>query len=183
MEEISGITTSSKGGWQAWAPQRATIVRKDLTWEARGITICKCEAIAINRPSKKKKIIRRRTRQRRVILEELRKVTSHPTAEELHQMVRTRLPGISIATVYRNLEVLVQEGHVLQLDISKNRRRFDGIPHPHYHIRCIQCGRVDDVPIPTCSSVAEQVEKVSGYREVSHVLEFTGLCPECTVKR
>jgi len=122
---------------------------------------------------------RRMTRQRQVVLEELRKVTSHPTADQLHQMVRHRLPGISIATVYRNLELLADEGQVLKLDVSGTQRRFDGTPQPHYHIRCSSCGRVDDVHMESVASIEERAAAACGYRVMSHTVEFTGICPEC----
>jgi Fur family transcriptional regulator, ferric uptake regulator len=122
---------------------------------------------------------RRMTKQRRVILEELKKVTSHPTADLLHQMVRKRLPTISIATVYRNLEILSEEGLVLKMDVAGTQRRFDGNPVNHYHIRCSMCGRVDDVHIALVASLEENAGIYSGYRVLSHTVEFTGICPEC----
>lgn len=119
------------------------------------------------------------TKQRMIILEELRKVTSHPTAEQLHQMVRQRLPGISIATVYRNLETLTDEGEIMKLDVAGTRRRFDGNSVNHYHIRCTRCGRVDDVHMDLVASLEQAAARLSGYRIQSHNVEFTGICPEC----
>ena len=57
-------------------------------------------------------INRRITKQRQVILEELRKLNTHPSADEIYKVVRRRLPRISLGTVYRNLEVLVQMGEI-----------------------------------------------------------------------
>jgi len=122
---------------------------------------------------------RRLTKQRKVILEELRKVTSHPTAEDLHHLVRKRLPKISIATVYRNLEILSAEGMVLKMDLSGTQRRFDGTTQNHYHIRCSRCGRVDDVHIEPIPMIEETVQRFCGYRVESHWMEFTGICPDC----
>ena len=122
---------------------------------------------------------RRMTKQRRTILEELRKVTSHPTADELHQMVRTRLPRINIATVYRNLEILASEGEVMKLDVSGTQRRFDGTPQNHYHIRCNRCGKVDDVHMGVMDSLEQSAADCSGYWVESHSVEFTGICPDC----
>jgi len=122
---------------------------------------------------------RRMTKQRRIILEELRKVTSHPTADQLHQMVRQRLPGINIATVYRNLEILTDEGEVMKLDVAGTQRRFDGNAQNHYHIRCSRCGRVDDVHMEIEASLEEAAAESCGYRVQSHSVEFTGICPRC----
>ncbi|HMK36166.1 MAG TPA: transcriptional repressor [Desulfomonilaceae bacterium] len=122
---------------------------------------------------------RRMTRQRKVILEELKKVTSHPTADQLHQMVRTRIPTVSIATVYRNLEILSEEGQVLKLDVAGTQRRFDGTTANHYHIRCSLCGKVDDVELEPMESIEETVRTSCGYKVITHRIEFTGICPEC----
>ena len=122
---------------------------------------------------------RRMTEQRRVILEELNKVTCHPTADELHRLVRKRLPRISIATVYRNLEILSGEGTVWKMELAGAQRRFDGTTENHYHIRCIECGRVDDVPGDPISNIEETVERSCGYRVLSHTIEFAGICPAC----
>jgi len=76
------------------------------------------------------------TRQRRVILEELQRTKSHPTADELYRKVRRRLPRISLGTVYRNLELLSRSGLIRKLEIGGGKMRFDGIVEPHYHIHC-----------------------------------------------
>lgn len=123
---------------------------------------------------------RRMTQQRKVILEELHKLTSHPTADDLHRIVRNRLPKISIATVYRNLELLSDEGQVLKMDVAGTQRRFDGNTENHYHIRCSVCGRVDDVHMELVSGLQETAQKRCGYRVISHRIEFTGICPECS---
>ena len=70
----------------------------------------------------------RMTRQRMVILEELRKVKTHPTADELYAMVRTRMPRISLGTVYRNLDFLTESKEILKLESAGSIRRFDPPP-------------------------------------------------------
>jgi Fur family ferric uptake transcriptional regulator len=120
----------------------------------------------------------RLTNQRKVILEELRAVTSHPTADELYEMVRKRLPRISLGTVYRNLEVLSNCGLILKLEVAGQQKRFDGDTSPHHHVRCIHCGRVGDV-----SRVRELPDFEEGFESdftiVGHRLEFHGICPDC----
>ena len=78
----------------------------------------------------------RMTRQRMVILEELRKVKTHPTADELYAMVRTRMPRISLGTVYRNLDFLTESKEILKLEgftITEARVEYEGI--------CEECAR------------------------------------------
>ena len=88
----------------------------------------------------------RMTRQRRVILDEFRTAGLHHTADEVYWAVRRTLPNISLGTVYRNLEVLTQAGLIRTLHLGGGQRLYDGGMHPHYHVRCRECGRISDVP-------------------------------------
>jgi len=67
----------------------------------------------------------RLTTQRQIILEELAKVTSHPTANEVYDMVRKRLPRIGLGTVYRNLELMADSGVILKIEVGGTQKRFD----------------------------------------------------------
>jgi Fur family ferric uptake transcriptional regulator len=119
------------------------------------------------------------TRQRRVILEEIKQTGSHPTAYEVYETVRRRLPRISLGTVYRNLELLFEYGEVQKLELGGAQRRFDGDTANHYHVRCLHCGRVDDVLIERLATLEDLIRGVSEYEIVGHRLEFLGLCPKC----
>ena len=122
----------------------------------------------------------RMTQQRRVILEELRKENIHPTADALYEMVRKRLPRVSLGTVYRNLEILSCLGEIQTLEISGSQKRYDGIPQKHYHIRCMHCGRMDDAPIAPLNRIEDALYGSTVYTIMGHRLEFIGLCPECS---
>jgi Fur family ferric uptake transcriptional regulator len=124
----------------------------------------------------------RHTRQRQVILEELQKTTSHPTAAQLYERVRARLPKISLGTVYRNLELLVQNGMARKLNLSGSHARYDGDVHDHYHIRCLECGRLDDIKAKSTDVNPAHVKRLNGYKIVGHRLEFTGICKDCQNK-
>jgi Fur family ferric uptake transcriptional regulator len=122
----------------------------------------------------------RNTRQRQVILEELKKLKSHPTADELYEIVRKILPRVSLGTIYRNLELLANEGLIQKLDHAGGRSRFDGNPHNHYHVRCLRCGRVDDVMAEPLRSVDRLGHGIEGYKIVGHRLEYIGVCRRCS---
>ncbi len=126
---------------------------------------------------------RRMTNQRRAILEELKRLRTHPTAEDLHQLVRQRLPKISMATVYRNLEILSSEGLAQKMDSVGLQRRFDGDISIHYHVRCIACGRVEDVDLDPLPDIEQSITERCSYAVLSHRLEFIGLCPDCLAKQ
>jgi len=121
------------------------------------------------------------TMQRRVILEELAKVTSHPTADQLYQLVRRQLPRISLGTVYRNLDILSQTGMILRLD-GEGQRRFDANANNHYHICCTLCGRTDDLQMKLIPKLEQNAAKAGGYQVTGHQLEFQGICPACLAK-
>ena len=95
----------------------------------------------------------RLTTQRQIILEELGKVTSHPTANEVYDMVRKRLPRIGLGTVYRNLELMADNGIILKLEVGGTQKRFDATVDPHYHIRCLSCGKVNDIEVPVMEGI------------------------------
>ena len=122
----------------------------------------------------------RMTRQRKVILEELRKFMHHPSADEIYEVVRKRIPRISLGTVYRNLEVLSELGEIRKLEFGGTIKRFDGDPEDHYHIRCNLCDRVDNVPMPHLEDIEQRINLETEYRIIGHRLEFFGLCPECS---
>ncbi len=121
----------------------------------------------------------RLTKQRKVILDELQGTRTHPSANEVYQRVRKRLPNISLATVYRNLEVLSKSGMISKLELAGTRKRFDGFTEKHYHVRCIECDRVDDLPLDPIPTIDESVGALVDYEILSHRLEFIGVCPRC----
>jgi Fur family ferric uptake transcriptional regulator len=124
----------------------------------------------------------RMTRQRRVILEELRKVNTHPSADEIYEIVRKRLPRISLGTVYRNLEILSDSGDIQKLEPGCSLKRFDGNPSEHFHIRCIRCDRIADVVIPPDLEIDLERVNAADFKIIGHRLEFLGLCPQCSGK-
>lgn len=121
----------------------------------------------------------RMTTQRQVILDELSKLKTHPTAGELCDIVRKRLPRISLGTVYRNLEILSRVGMIQKINTAGQEMRFDGDTSLHYHIRCVDCGRVADVMLDAPHGLDAMAEEVSDFDILGHSLEFVGRCPDC----
>ncbi|CAK8724575.1 hypothetical protein GMJAKD_14300 [Candidatus Electrothrix aarhusensis] len=121
----------------------------------------------------------RLTTQRQILLEELSKVNTHPTACELYEMVRKRLPRIGLGTVYRNLELMADSGMILKLELGGEQKRFDAKTDPHYHIRCYVCGKLDDITLDVQEGITENAAKKTSYKILGHNVEFTGECPAC----
>lgn len=120
----------------------------------------------------------RLTRQRRAILAALQSTTSHPDVRWLHSQVRRELPGISLTSVYRNLEMMARTGVIQQIASRDSAARFDANTRLHGHIQCLRCSRIDDVPLPAAVSQLRELGP-SGYEDVRVKLEFDGVCPEC----
>ncbi len=119
------------------------------------------------------------TRQRRVILEEIRNINAHPTADEVYERARRRLPRISLGTVYRNLEILSEWGMIQKLELGGSQKRFDGTVENHYHVRCMRCDSVKDVPMEPLTTFENAIRRVSDYEIIGSRLEFIGVCPRC----
>ena len=121
----------------------------------------------------------RLTSQRQVILEELRKVKSHPTANQVYDMVRKRLPRIGLGTVYRNLELLTEKGIIKKLEVGGEQKRFDGDTSAHYHIRCVECNRVEDIFIERHKELEKKAATCCSYQILDHHVQFSGICSHC----
>ena len=128
----------------------------------------------------------RLTRQREVILEEVRKACHHPTADEIYENVRKKLPHISLGTVYRNLDVLAEFGLIKKIEPDFPQMRFDGNTKEHYHITCLHCGMIEDAPIEPSGNSLKNLENALGnltkHGIFGHKLEFIGLCSKCREK-
>ena len=121
----------------------------------------------------------RMTSQREIILKELQDSHQHLTADELYERVKKFMPRISLATVYRNLETLSEAGIIGKLEISGRQKRFDADVHPHDHIFCLQCQRVDNNEFDRNLVNPAAVASDKGYRITGYRVEFKGICSSC----
>jgi Fur family ferric uptake transcriptional regulator len=123
---------------------------------------------------------RRNTRQRQVVLEELCADHTHPTAAQLYEKVRERMPRISLGTVYRNLDILEETGQCVRLCGSiSTESRFDGRTEPHLHHQCRICGQVRDLDtmLPVLDEMIGQAVEHNTIERYSIVLH--GVCGSC----
>ena len=121
----------------------------------------------------------RMTSQREIILKELQDSHQHLSADELYERVKKIMPRISLATVYRNLETLSEAGIIGKLEISGRQKRFDSDTHPHDHIYCLQCHRVDNIDFDRNLVNPAEVASDKGYRITGYRVEFKGICSAC----
>lgn len=123
--------------------------------------------------------MKRLTTQRQIILEELAKLKTNPTASEVFDMVRKRLPRIGLGTVYRNLELMAENDMIRKIEVGGTQNRYDAITKPHYHIRCSRCGKVDDIDVEINDDLVKGAAKSCLYQIQGHRIEFSGVCPNC----
>ena len=122
------------------------------------------------------------TPQRLAVYEALRSSMAHPSAEELYGILQSDFPTMSLATVYKALEVLCEAGLARQLHVGEEFSRYDSDISSHCHVHCQVCGHMEDVPLPSVEEWMEEASKRSGYDIESQQICFHGVCPICREK-
>lgn len=122
----------------------------------------------------------RLTPQRRAVLDVLAEAHDHPTAADVLERVRDRLPGVGPATVYRTLALLVESGHAAMLRTSENDAvRYDRTVHRHDHLVCTDCGRVTDAHIPLDERALNSVAETASFVITGYDVQIHGRCAPC----
>ncbi|GAB4326878.1 MAG: transcriptional repressor [Calditrichia bacterium] len=121
----------------------------------------------------------KRSLQREKILEALRGTTTHPTAEWVFEQVKPQIPELSLGTVYRNLNILVEMGEVKEVPGADSVRRFDGFTHPHPHFVCQRCGSVYDVEATVSREMLGNMAENLPHRVDNVELTLFGICKNC----
>ena len=127
------------------------------------------------------------THQRLAIFEALASSREHPSAEQLHKAVQRRIPTLSLATVYKNLEALKAIGAVVDVNPLHEQARYEsalpgtGAGHPHHHLVCTSCKRVRDLHDSELDRL--RVRDAQGFDVRAVRVQAEGLCPDCQGRR
>jgi Fe2+ or Zn2+ uptake regulation protein len=121
---------------------------------------------------------RRNTIQRKLILDAVKALDIHATAEQVYEYVSDTHPSVSKATVYRNLNQMAEAGELLNIGSIKGAAHFDHNCHNHYHFICDKCQRVYDVN-DFFPEIYERITGMDGFQINGHSLIFSGVCAEC----
>jgi Fur family peroxide stress response transcriptional regulator len=113
----------------------------------------------------------------------LKHTKEHPTVEVIYNKLQPMYPTMSLATVYKSLEMFKALDLVQELNVGEDKFRYDANVNPHPHITCTACGRVDDVDNEMFFHLSEQVSNKTGYQITGQKLYFYGLCPGCKQKQ
>lgn len=123
----------------------------------------------------------RMTRQRAAVADALADVEDFRSAQQLHEILRTRGDAVGLATVYRTLQTLVDVGEVDVLrteDGESLYRRCERREH-HHHLVCRSCGTTVEIDGPTVETWASQVGSAHGFTDIQHTIELFGTCAAC----
>jgi Fe2+ or Zn2+ uptake regulation protein len=127
--------------------------------------------------NKEKEIVRRKTNQRNLVLEAVCH-GNHLSAREIYDLIAVK-KRMSFGTVYRNLQILEEEGEIVAIKTDPELWRYDRRTTPHHHLRCRNCGKVFDVPVPYRPEYDTEAAQKSGFTIESHAITFEGLCTNC----
>lgn len=123
----------------------------------------------------------RMTAQRRHVYDALMEHHDHPTAQDVFMRVKSKVPSISLATVYNCLETLTESGLIKHVNLDRAPSRYCQNPAPHGHFFCNDCGSCSDIPLK--STALDDVLEIPRNTLVSHAeVTLRGLCPDCAQK-
>jgi Fur family ferric uptake transcriptional regulator len=123
----------------------------------------------------------RTTRQRQAVLSALDEASSFCTAQELHDVLRHRGDKVGLATVYRSLQLMAdaEEVDVIRSEAGEAFYRRCSTDH-HHHLVCRVCGSTVEVSGPAVETWANRVGAEHGFTDVSHTVELSGVCGDCS---
>lgn len=132
-----------------------------------------------NSRTRDRAVLRHRSRQRERILNFLRESSSHPTATQIHGALLSEIPSLSLATVYRNLDVLVEDGEIDEVASGFGAARYDGNLVPHHHFHCEACNEILDIVMPVPRGLTKKLVEQNGLAAERVQISFYGICPTC----
>jgi len=126
------------------------------------------------------KLNRRNTKQRQLILEIIQQADEHLDADQIYERVRQLSPGISLSTVYRNLQLFTKAGLLAEHRFNGMRRRYEiATRSSHHHLMCIGCGRIFEFSCPSSDGLQTRITREKGFRVTDAEVRLVGYCPEC----
>jgi Fur family peroxide stress response transcriptional regulator len=117
------------------------------------------------------------TPQRLAIVEEL-DGHIHLSIEELYEAIKKKFPSISLATVYKNINAMMEQGFIEEVRVPGQKSKYELTKSPHSHIVCGHCGKVEDIDLDL-EKVTQTAANVSHYDITEKTLILTGVCPKC----
>lgn len=123
-------------------------------------------------------MLRRNTVQKDLVLHTVRNLRSHVTAQQVYEVIVKDHPSVGMGTVYRNLNILAQEGQIKKIPIPDGADCFDFTLDEHYHVRCIKCNKVADVDMEAIN-LKGNIRDNKGFSFLDYEILFNGICSDC----
>lgn len=123
------------------------------------------------------------THQRQVIWDALGSLHGHPSPDSVYEVVRKRIPSISLATVYKNIRTFIEHGLLAEVSLHHGSARLETNPDPHHHFVCVQCREIVDVPEHDLGPVRLKNAAPHGFEIHRYSVEIHGLCQRCARER
>lgn len=125
----------------------------------------------------------RMTRQRLAVGNALDSLDDFVSTQELYRLLHERGDSVSLATTYRILQSMAEDGQVdvLRSGDGEAVYRRCAVEHHHHHLLCRSCGKAVEIEAPAVERWAARVAQEHGFTEVAHTVEMFGLCPDCSV--
>lgn len=136
-------------------------------------------------PASRKGSEQRVTRQRRAVSAALDEIDDFVSTQELHRLLRDDGASVSLATTYRILQSMADDGLVDVLRNADNEAvyRRCAVEHHHHHLLCRNCGRAVEIEAPAVEQWAVRTAAAHGFTDAAHTVEIQGLCPECSARQ
>ncbi|MGN0326633.1 MAG: Fur family transcriptional regulator [Lachnospiraceae bacterium] len=124
-------------------------------------------------------MVRRNTIQKELILHAVQCLQNHATANDIYNMITKEHPSIGKGTVYRNLNILAEEGKIRKIEVTGGPDCFDHICEKHCHVRCIRCGRLFDVDVEPFPEIRPKINQPADMEFLDYDILFKGICSDC----
>ncbi len=108
---------------------------------------------------------------------------NHPDAKEIYELVKLKIPNVSLGTVYRNLNTLAKEGLIRKIELDDGNDRFDKTLCQHNHLKCTTCGKVIDITPKLNSKKIKEIESKTGFKITDSSFNINGICEKCKKER
>ena len=127
--------------------------------------------------------VRRNTKQLSFILDTIKMMPRHFTADDVYEEVKKEYPGLGQATVFRNLNKMAEEGILLRIEVPGGAREYELMAPKHYHAKCMKCGKLFDIEMDYMPNLEKKLKDAHGFQFSGHDIIFTGLCSSCIKKQ
>ena len=123
------------------------------------------------------------TETRKAVIDFIIQSHDHPSADMIYQALLPAFPNMSLATVYNNLKVLIDEGFVSELKVRNDTTTyFDFMGHQHLNVICEKCGRIADMDLDL-PDVQQEAADQTGYQITKSQMVVYGICPDCVARQ